>query len=325
MRFSQKPKTVQAWIKMIRDNDMSFDHPLQREEGQWSNATASKFIRLLIKQIPMPNCYAQYIDNILKPIDGVQRFTTIRDFYADEFALAEDTKDVIIKETSYTIAGKKFSELDEQVKDAFLNTEISMYEIMDATEEDIRDMFEGLNSGKPLNAKQLRPVYESNEFREAVKSLANHAFIQNNTTAAQHRNASDRDMIRQTFMLLATDDTHDYTSFRKDDINAFVLEDGDEQLGKVEQFKKLLEQLSANIGDKKLRMPYTSFPMMLACGFEFIDDHEKIEKYANAVRDFAKNYKSNNTYKSYGTSGTTDSKVIKKKFNYWQRLASNCK
>ena len=324
MRYTLTTKTVQGWLKMIRDKEMTFDHPLQREEGQWSATVASRFIRLLIRQIPMTCGYGQYLDNSFKPIDSVQRFSTLRNFYNDEFALVDTTKDINIKGQTYVLAGKKFSELDEKVKDEFLNTEMSVYDIIEATEEDIRDMFEGFNSGKPLNAKQLRVVYESNKFREAVRALSKHDFIQANTTVAQHKNSSDRDMIRQTIMLIATDDKHDFTSFRKDDMNNFVAEHGDEYLDTAKPMEKLFDQLFEYIGDKKLRMPYTSFPMMLACGFTFIDNPEKMKAYAEAVKDFARNYKDNNTYKSFPTSGTSDSKVVKQKFNYWKRLAAKC-
>lgn len=119
-------------------------------------------------------------------------------------------------------------------------------ELVDASEEDILDLFEGLNSGKSLNAKQMRTVYENKELRETVRQLAEHEFIKINTTLAQKKNATDRDIIRQSLMLICTDDKHDYTSFRKQDIDAFLLNITAEQQNKLKEVDKILSLLDKN-------------------------------------------------------------------------------
>ena len=60
-----------------------------------------------------------------------------------------------------TLSGLKFSKLDDDTKDAILNSELQMYELTDCTEKDVREMFRRQNAGKPLNGKQLRVIHES--------------------------------------------------------------------------------------------------------------------------------------------------------------------
>ena len=133
-----------------------------------------------MQSIPLTFTYAERIDGADALLDGIQRFSTLRDFIADEFALASDTKPVIVKGQKKDIAGKKFSELDEQTQQTLLNEEIHVMELINATEEDIIDLFEALNSGKPLNPKQMRTIYENKELRETVRQLAEHEFIKTN-------------------------------------------------------------------------------------------------------------------------------------------------
>ena len=52
--------------------------------------------------------------------------------------------------TVYDIAGKKFSKLDEAVQEKLMNAELQMFEMANCTEEEVREMFLRLNSGKPV-------------------------------------------------------------------------------------------------------------------------------------------------------------------------------
>lgn len=61
------------------------------------------------------------------------------------------------------------------------------------------------------------------------------------------KNATDRDIIRQSLMLICTDDKHDYTSFRKQDIDAFLLNITAEQQNKLKEVDKILSLLDKKI------------------------------------------------------------------------------
>lgn len=132
METNLQTKTIQAWIYAIKNNEVLFNHPLQRREGQWNAQQQAKFIRLLLKRIPLTFTYAERIKGNDSLLDGIQRFSTLRDFIADEFALASDTKPVIVKGQKKEIAGKKFSELDEPTQQTLLNEEMHVMELIDA-------------------------------------------------------------------------------------------------------------------------------------------------------------------------------------------------
>lgn len=323
METNLQTKTIQAWIYAIKNNEVLFNHPLQRREGQWNAQQQAKFIRLLLKRIPLTFTYAERIKGNDSLLDGIQRFSTLRDFIADEFALASDTKSVIVKGQKKEIAGKKFSELDEPTQQTLLNEEMHVMELVDASEEDILDLFEGLNSGKSLNAKQMRTVYENKELRETVRQLAEHEFIKINTTLAQKKNATDRDIIRQSLMLICTDDKHDYTSFRKQDIDAFLLNITAEQQNKLKEVDKILSLLDKKFNETKLHIPATSIPVIIMMAKPFMNNTEKFEKYCIVISSFSDTYKNNKKYRAFGGAGTTDAKIIKKRIAYLKDLVKD--
>lgn len=323
METNLQTKTIQAWIYAIKNNEVLFNHPLQRREGQWNEKQQAKFIRLLLKRIPLTFTYAERINGNDSLLDGIQRFSTLRDFIADEFALASDTKPVIVKGQKKEIAGKKFSELDEPTQQTLLNEEMHVMELIDASEEDILDLFEGLNSGKPLNAKQMRTIYENKELRETIKVLSEHEFIKTNTTLAQKKNATDRDIIRQSLMLICTDDKHDYTSFRKQDIDAFLLNITAEQQNKLKEVDKILSLLDKKFNETKLHIPATSIPVIIMMAKPFMNNTEKFEKYCIVISSFSDTYKNNKKYRAFGGAGTTDAKIIKKRIAYWKDLVKD--
>ena len=45
METNLQTKTIQAWIYAIKNNEVLFNHPLQRREGQWNAQQQAKFIR----------------------------------------------------------------------------------------------------------------------------------------------------------------------------------------------------------------------------------------------------------------------------------------
>jgi hypothetical protein len=115
------------------------------------NERASKFIESCLMRIPLPACYfAEKIDNTQEVIDGVQRITTIKNFFSDEFALEGLT---IFKE----LEGFKFSQLGDYRAELETTTIRCIVLRKDNKKELINEIFARLNRGAvELTAQEIR-------------------------------------------------------------------------------------------------------------------------------------------------------------------------
>lgn len=313
-----RTKTLQSLFKAIEKENILLSHKLQRPEGQWNRKQKTDLIDSLLRKYPINPTYAIKEDGILSVIDGVQRLSTIRDFLSDGFALSKDMEPVIINEEEKLLGGLKFSKLDEDTKDAVLNSELQVYELVDCTEKDVREMFRRQNAGKPLNGKQLRVVHESDAFSDAVYSLATHPFMKKLMSKTLRKNGTDRDMIIQTLMLIETNQDNDFTSFRTKDIDTFVVDYSESVLTKVEVLKDSLDKF--NDAFNEIKIPVTSIPMVLYSGYRITKDKKSFSRLIEIINEFLNEYDENQEYKVYVQSGTSSSENVRGRFDYWRNL-----
>ena len=292
-------------------------HKLQRSEGQWNRKQKTDLIDSLLRKYPMNPTYSIKEDNILSVIDGVQRLSCVRDFLLDKFALSKDMEPVIINEEEKLLAGLKFSKLDDDSKDAILNSELQVYELTDCTEKDVREIFRRQNAGKPLNAKQLRIVNESDEFSDIVYSLSCHPFMDKLMTKAQRKNGSDRDLIIQAFMLICTNQEKDFISFRTKDIDLFVKDYADESIDKVDVLKEAIDKFDEAF--EEIKIPITSIPMVLYSGYRIVKDKKSFSKLVDLVYNFINEYETNEEYKQFVQSGTSSAENVRGRFDWWRQ------
>lgn len=216
---------TRALSSLISDLDKKYDfnHPLQRQSGQWNKLMMSKLIDSAIRLYPI---YPALLDDngngMYGVIDGKQRLTVFRGFYKNEFALHKSLLPVEIEGVSYEIAGKKYEKLDEVVQKRFRDREFQLYIMNNATEDDIREIFTRFNSSKGLNNAQKRTAIESEELANVVYELKSHAVFEKLTTPAQRKKDLDKDIVRQVLMLTEQSSDYDFGSFRNGDINKFI-------------------------------------------------------------------------------------------------------
>lgn len=101
-------------------------------DAEWSDATRALFIDSVLNGVPIPHLLVLPVnDGAQEPtyyvIDGQQRMTCLISFMADEWALSEDeTLYPSENNTAKYLAGKKFSELDEEVRRLIEERVVSM-------------------------------------------------------------------------------------------------------------------------------------------------------------------------------------------------------
>ena len=317
MDYTCRTKTLQSISKSIQNGKIVLSHKLQRSEGQWNRKQKTDLIDSLLRKYPINPTYSIKEDNILSVIDGVQRLSCVRDFLLDKFALSKDMEPVIINEEEKLLAGLKFSKLDDDSKDAILNSELQVYELTDCTEKDVREIFRRQNAGKPLNAKQLRIVNESDEFSDIVYSLSCHPFMDKLMTKAQRKNGSDRDLIIQAFMLICTNQEKDFISFRTKDIDLFVKDYADESIDKVDVLKEAMDKFDEAF--EEIKIPITSIPMVLYSGYRIVKDKKSFSKLVDLVYNFINEYETNEEYKQFVQSGTSSAENVRGRLDWWRQ------
>ena len=278
MKTASKERTLQWICNQRKKGNISFSHKLQRPIGQWNPRMKSLLIHSLLSGFPVNPIYIVEENGILYTLDGSQRTSTCIAYINNEFALSKDTPNVTLQVTEngepvhkeYKIAGKRFKKQDEEIQATLMACSLDFCTLSDYTDNDVREMFRRQNAGKPLNGKLLRVVKESDEFSDAVYSLANHPFMEKLVTSTQRRNGTDRDLIIQTLMLICTNNENDFTSFRNKDIDSFVADFGDNCLDKVETLSEAMNSFDTSF--ETIKIPVTSVPMILFSGYRIKKD-----------------------------------------------------
>lgn len=317
MDYTCRTKTLQALAKAMDKGTILLSHKLQRPEGQWNKRQKTDLIDSLLRKYPINPTYAIKEVGISSVIDGVQRLSCVRDFLSDKFALSKDMEPVIVNDKEKSLAGLKFSKLDDDTKDALLSSELQVYELTDCTEKDVREMFRRQNAGKPLNGKQLRVIHESDEFSEIVYTLATHLFMNKLMTKTQRKNGTDRDLIIQTLMLIETNQEHEFVSFRTKDMDVFVSDYSDSiEQDKIDMLETALDKFDETF--ENIKIPVTSIPMVLYSGYRVLKDKKSFSKLIDTINEFLNTYESNEDYKQYVLSGTSGAENVRGRFDWWR-------
>lgn len=326
MKTSSKERTLQWICNQYKKGNISFSHKLQRPIGQWNNKMRSLLIHSLLSGFPVNAIYVVEEDGIMYTLDGSQRTSTCIDYVNNAFTLSKDTPSITITTNengekvskTYNIAGKKFNKLDEEVQSTLLACSLEFCMLSEYTDEEVKEMFRRQNTSKPLNGKLLRIVHESDEFSDAVYSLANHPFMNKLITHTQRKNGTDRDLIIQTLMLIMTDKEKDFTSFRTKDIDNFVMNYADESISKIDTLKEAMDNFDDAFDEIKITV--TSQPMILYSGFRIIKDKKSFDSLVDTIKEFLNGYDENDEYKQYTQSGTSSSSSVRSRFDYWRNI-----
>ena len=326
MDYNSKSQLVSTFVKAINKNKYNMNHKLQRKEDQWTKLQKSELIDSILRSYPIDPIRAEEKEDKVKYVfDGVQRSTTLRDFLSDKFKLHDSLPSVIIDGQEYEIAGKKFSQLDEVIKDKINGFEIIIYVFSDCTDSDIKEMFRRQNNGKPLSNTQKRTAIESDEVSNIICTLAEHELFSKILTPAQCKKDVAKDLIRETLMLICTNDEHNFTSFKAKDIDNFSIWYGDNIDTSVTGIlMNILNMLDRRIDDK-IKIKTTSIPMILYAAYQIDQEGKDFDEFYKVVQNFVNTYDDNEDYKQYSSGGTTSPNSVNGRFNYWKNIITSIK
>lgn len=136
----------------------------------WSDKAKSYLIDTILNGFPVPAVYVrQQIDlktkkTIREVIDGQQRISTILDFIKEIFPVSK------VHNKKY--GGMKFSELPDDVKEKFLDYDLSVGFLVGADDSDVLEVFSRINSYTiVLNTQEKLNAEFSGKFKQVVFNL----------------------------------------------------------------------------------------------------------------------------------------------------------
>lgn len=197
-------KTTQHPIFDIRDWQQSGRLEIQpdfQRRAVWSDAARIMLMDTILELIPMPKAFvaSTIVDGKLyrTVIDGQQRISSILDFLDDKFSL-ESPYDGPHK-------GLKYSDLPQDVKDAFIQYSIDFNEAIGFTEEELRETYLRLNKyAFALTKQELRRADFPGDFLKVAEQLALHRFFEGSKifTIAARRRLKDVEFVSELLAAL---------------------------------------------------------------------------------------------------------------------------
>lgn len=145
-------------IKELFESENYQRRPKYQRRITWNNKKKSKLIESFIINIPVPPIFLyEYDYDKYEIMDGLQRITTIIDFYSDNFKLSG------LEEWS-ELNGKKYSQLPQKIREGIDRRAIQMTILLKETAQDSiraekikRLVFERLNTGgEELKGQEIR-------------------------------------------------------------------------------------------------------------------------------------------------------------------------
>lgn len=166
---------VSLLYQLYKQNQLTLAPEFQRN-SVWPASAKAYLIDSIVQNKPIPILFFQ---RAVSPqtgrfayavIDGQQRLRAIFDYLEDRFPLSESDR-----KTSYF--NKRFSSLEEELKDRILNYDFVVSELTGYNEDDIRDLFVRMNRYVvKLSPQELRHARAKGAFKDFVERLARWPF-----------------------------------------------------------------------------------------------------------------------------------------------------
>ena len=184
MKTTQEKRSI-GDIKELYKNKMLVANPEYQRGAVWSMRLKKKLIDSVLRGYPLPLIYLHHIKKTVagivredfEVIDGQQRINALFEFSEDNFQLFDPIKDdkeakfpAFLKSQPCPWAGKMFSDLTEDLKNVFLETQLAIANIETEEANEVRDLFVRLQSGLPLNAQETRDAWPG-QFTEFILGL----------------------------------------------------------------------------------------------------------------------------------------------------------
>lgn len=347
MKKSNIPYNVLQLKKMYeRTKILDFDCPIQRRYGMWNDYKKGLLFHSMLAGFVIPPIYMQKEDKGSKDsrgraisnyscIDGQHRLLSIFGFMNDEYPIDENVPTVEVDGEIYELAGKKFSELPEEIQQLISGYTFTIYNLEECTDEEIEEMFFRLNNGSGLSKTQIANVKLGMRLAKFVKETIARKFFTDvcHFTPSQYRRASDERTLLQAMMLLdVKDGDYELVSVSEGEIinYAETLHDNysDE---KRERLTKIIDYLEKGFDQKEKFMKVVNIPMFIYMADEALKVDVAASDFYEWFKQFADKYSPDCDYAQYCSTGSIKKEkvngrisVLKEDFaEYFKEKAEN--
>lgn len=178
MEIHPHPKLLLKLHKRRSEIDLS---PGYQRGVVWSKDKQQLLMDTILKKMHIPPIYFRVShDDCYECVDGQQRCTAIFDFFDNKYPLS--------KKYSPEFAGKYFKELPPNIRDLFDDYEVMVFEIRDASDEEIREMFDRLQRGMPLTAGEKLHA-KAGKIHDFISELTKSKFFKKIVIVRDYREA----------------------------------------------------------------------------------------------------------------------------------------
>lgn len=329
MNRSSLPVSVNTMKKWYESDDkvLQCTLPFQRHSGMWSPILKSNLVWSMLADSYIPPIVLlkdkRGEDSKGKDIfgyqvlEGQQRLiTTLFPFLNDEWALHGSVEPVEVEGFTYDIAGKKYSELEEELQDIIKNYRFTVQAIENYTMEEAEKLYFNINSGVALSAMQKGKAKLGNELMEFVNTLLSGNFFTQaiNITEKQALKEDDLLMMMQGMALLDMKNTgRDFKTISAsamlgyaESIRGSYSEDAQQTL------MEIVDYLDKAFPTKNKFLRKNNTPIVIVMASIALEQNVEAEAFRAFVNDFA-----NSLYPAYEeASGSGNVKIT----NVKQRL-----
>ena len=315
-------KTTLNWtiknLKSMHDSKetLNFDHPIQRQSAQWTNLQQSLLVHSILANYPVPAVYVEKTDSAeiddkgkaiykYSVLDGKQRMATVFSFINGEYALNEETPAAEIEGETYTLAGRTFEELDEDVRQELLRFKFSIFAFEDATDDEIEEIFFRLNNSTPLSKPQkARPLMGTENARFINSILTGSFFTEKcNFSKLQLRKSDDMCTLLQSMMLLDHKyNNYEYASISADEVMKYSAAiKGNYSEEQKDLLLEIIDYLDDAFDEKEKLLKKINVPMVVIMADIAIKEEIEPDEFHDWFLYF---FVSNKEYSQYCSSGS---------------------
>lgn len=186
-----------SWFKdRLQERTLVFKPPFQRNPV-WLDKHKAYLVDTVLRQLPIPEVYIQTETDdkgstIYSVVDGQQRLRALLTFPEGDIELFE--------KYSPGRGGHSWEDLSKEEKVAYWNYRLVVREISNASDAELRDLFQRLNRHTiVLNAQELRNARFQGDFIRTVTELADQEFWAENriVSASEIRRMSDIEFVAE--------------------------------------------------------------------------------------------------------------------------------
>lgn len=171
MHIIVSTQSIADYCQGLVKSEILVNRNYQRSDKVWPDQARSFLIETILLGYPIPKFFLhQKIDiksrkAFKEIVDGQQRSAAIRDFYNDELRISTKSE---VEE----LAGRTYSELEEEHQANFLNYALAIDLLVAAEESEVREVFRRMNSYTvPLNFEEQRHADYQGRFKWFIFSL----------------------------------------------------------------------------------------------------------------------------------------------------------